>query len=356
MLSLPLTIVLSSLSFLAGKATAQLGKDSLYSDGLGPHYVFNDKLPFVGGSYYGIDLPSQCASYAASTHDDGSVYCAADQMQAVNVTYSDCSLPYTVCYCNEQKGIHMTLNDVLVQLGRTPTTLRDYTRYFLSFPDTGNHALTWLPANDILMFGDEHEEAGLTVFIHEQGHTIDQSFSSSDTFKNAIAADTCVPDDYANSNEVEDFAQVTVMSLYNDLFGTFPDGPSVSCMQNQLDAYQSNDRINKAAMAKTTCDLSIRGEHNHLKRSVQGRWSHFHSKVSKRDLASGAIKNRSFKPTSVAKGVRMDIIAPSFKTSDPSKFSHNRVAAVEKYINPTPADAVGVFYSKPTGKFVKRKL
>ncbi|KAH8914265.1 hypothetical protein BT69DRAFT_1290483 [Atractiella rhizophila] len=348
MYTLAFTVVLSSLSLLTGKASAALGKNNLYSDGLGPHYQFNDKLPFKGGSYVGVNLPSQCASYAASKHDDGSAYCAAASMQAVNVTFPDCSLAYTVCYCNEAKGIHMSLNDVLVQLGRTPTTLRDYTRFFLSFPDTGNHAVTWLPANDILVFGDESSEAGLTVFIHEQGHTVDQSFSTSSTFKNAIAADTCVPDAYANNNEVEDFAQVTVMSLYNDLFNAYPSGPSVSCMQNQLNAYQSNTRINKAAMTRTTCDLSIRQQHNHLKRDVQGRWAHFHSKVSKRDLETGAAKRRLFKETPVIIGVEMDIEAPSFEITD--TISHARVAVTEKYVNPTPADAVGVLYAEPTGK------
>ena len=51
----------------------------------------------------------------------------------------------------------------------------------------------------------------------------------------AIAADSCVPDGYAQTSAVEDYAQANVVWIYQHTSGSLP-SPGGSCMQHQLDA------------------------------------------------------------------------------------------------------------------------
>ena len=55
----------------------------------------------------------------------------------------------------------------------------------------------------------------------------------------AIASDTCVPDYYARTNEVEDYAQVNVAWVFQQASGKLP-APGEGCMQHQLDALSSS--------------------------------------------------------------------------------------------------------------------
>ena len=56
----------------------------------------------------------------------------------------------------------------------------------------------------------------------------------SQAWKSALAADSCVPDSYANTNAVEDFAQVTVVALYKSIRGTIPTPSRPGCFSHQL--------------------------------------------------------------------------------------------------------------------------
>ena len=55
----------------------------------------------------------------------------------------------------------------------------------------------------------------------------------------AINSDSCVPDGYAQTNAVEDYAQVTVAWIYLHASGSLP-SPGGSCMQHQLDALSAS--------------------------------------------------------------------------------------------------------------------
>lgn len=55
-----------------------------------------------------------------------------------------------------------------------------------------------------------------SVFLHESGHSVDKGMSNSAAFKNAVAADTCVPDDYSNASYAEDWTQNNVCLTYTN--------------------------------------------------------------------------------------------------------------------------------------------
>jgi hypothetical protein len=76
----------------------------------------------------------------------------------------------------------------------------------------------------------------VSVFIHESAHSFDKGKSDSEEWRNAVAKDSCVPDAYANTNYVENFAQVVVLWVH--LVGKEQDkdlgGTQFACMKNQL--------------------------------------------------------------------------------------------------------------------------
>lgn len=78
--------------------------------------------------------------------------------------------------------------------------------------------------------------------IHESAHAQDHGFSSSDPFLTAIGSDTCVPDSYAQTNNVECYAQAMVVFLYK-LWRPYapPPAPGIGCMFNQLAALRSSN-------------------------------------------------------------------------------------------------------------------
>jgi len=93
------------------------------------------------------------------------------------------------------------------------------------------------------------------VFFHESGHSLDQGTSPGDAWTAALAASSCVPDDYANSSPAEDFAQMEVTYAFWLHTGSLPSDPS--CLQPQLDYMNSTDRI-RTANTVSQCDDSIR--------------------------------------------------------------------------------------------------
>jgi hypothetical protein len=63
----------------------------------------------------------------------------------------------------------------------------------------------------------------------------DNGFSQGSTFTNAVEADTCVPDEFAQTNFYEDYAQVQVVFLYK-LWNPYKPPPNTSCLSFQLNA------------------------------------------------------------------------------------------------------------------------
>ncbi|KAJ7189434.1 hypothetical protein GGX14DRAFT_580730 [Mycena pura] len=182
-----------------------------------------------------LHLPSSCAQYVGA-----GLECAAG-MTAAHVQFEDCGEPFTVCRCADAA---MSLATVADRLGRVPVGLRRYAGvlFVMGTTEPGPSAYT-LPSGDIHLFGD----CAVDTWVHETMHAFDFSVdgsgiliqSGSPGWAAALAADTCAPDDYSLTNQVEatwkDFAQVGVLYTYTLLHGgTLPPGFVVACMAHQL--------------------------------------------------------------------------------------------------------------------------
>lgn len=67
-----------------------------------------------------------------------------------------------------------------------------------------------------------------------------------------------MPDNYAQSNLTEDFAQQTVVKMYRYLHdGKLPDGFEIPCMQKQVNFVDNHPMFKKEDMLGDTCALSI---------------------------------------------------------------------------------------------------
>ncbi|KAF7311816.1 Conidiation-specific protein 13 [Mycena indigotica] len=193
-------------------------------------------------------LPPECAAVTPSTtlpSDIGnfSASCSAE-MTALSVTLEDCDTPYIICRCADAE---MAMDALVDRLARVPVGLRRYAGTVIALAATvpGPSAVTMSGASGgasaTFCFGD----CTMNVWIHEMTHALDMADpgsagwqSSAIGWSNALAADTCVPDTYSQTNAIEDFAQVSVLLIYKLLNGGLPPGFYEDCMKHQL-AYLS---------------------------------------------------------------------------------------------------------------------
>ncbi|KAJ7863359.1 hypothetical protein B0H13DRAFT_2671433 [Mycena leptocephala] len=152
-------------------------------------------------------------------------------MTVLSVYFEDCGDPFTVCRCGDAT---MSMDTVLDRLGRVPVGLRRYMGVMVVLAGTEPHAFT-LTNGDIHLFGD----CAMDTWVHEMMHAYDFAgrtvLSSSSDWAAALRADSCVPDNYSLTNQVEDFAQVGVIKTYMVFYGgQLPPGFTADCMENQL--------------------------------------------------------------------------------------------------------------------------
>ena len=89
------------------------------------------------------------------------------------------------------------------------------------------------------------------VFVHESSHAQDQGFSKSQGYLEAIGSDSCVPDDYAQTNNVECYAQDMVVFLYK-LWHPYAPPPGTDCMSYQLNALNTSQASGLQAYIQQT--------------------------------------------------------------------------------------------------------
>ncbi|KAJ7189433.1 hypothetical protein GGX14DRAFT_609363 [Mycena pura] len=192
------------------------------------------------------DLPDDCAQYIGPGKE-----CTAG-MYAAGVTFEDCGAPFTVCRCADAT---MSMDTVLDRLGRVPVGLRRFVGTVLILNSTVPHAYT-MSNGDIHLFGD----CAMDTWVHEATHSYDfatsSPHSSSAAWGQAILADTCVPDNYSLTNQVEDFAQMSVIKTYTLLYdGHLPPGFRADCMAQQLDFMDTLPLYAADALFGNTCAI-----------------------------------------------------------------------------------------------------
>jgi len=213
---------------------------SLFANGLHDPLIALDNLTIPPFTTNAVSVPGLCAQHAS---DAG---CDASSVQAFQVTYSDCSEPWTLCRCSNAE---MSVNDIATRFGQVPPGVRSYVGSALAVEASACSAGS---GGDFIVFNGDCSQS---VFDHESGHSLDQGTSPSQTWSNALQSSTCVPDDYADTSVAEDFAQVNVCYIYQTRVGPLPANPS--CMQPQLDVFQNDARISGAQSA-TQCNPSVR--------------------------------------------------------------------------------------------------
>ena len=126
-----------------------------------------------------------------------------------------------------------------------PLHLRRWVASVSYVPASQGHAYT--SAGHITFFGT----FGFDVLVHESTHAQDQGFSGSKAYLQAIGSDPCVPDDYAQTNNVECYAQDMVVFLYK-LWRPYDQPLGTKCMAKQLKAVNSSQAPDLQAYITST--------------------------------------------------------------------------------------------------------
>jgi len=222
-------------SAVAGLVSADLGKTPLFPNGLHDPLSGLDHLNIPTNTWASVAAPSLCVQHAK---DAG---CNTATVEARSITYGDCSTPWTLCRCD---NANMNMDDLMNRFGQIPVGLRSYVGSALAINAASCSSGT--SGDFIVVQGD----CAVSVFIHESSHSLDQGASSTPGWANAVAASSCVPDPYSNTNYQEDFAQVDVLFTYQYHVGKIP--ADTSCLQPQLDFFGNDPRLNQD-QTTTTC-------------------------------------------------------------------------------------------------------
>ncbi|EWC47256.1 hypothetical protein DRE_03375 [Drechslerella stenobrocha 248] len=216
---------------------ADLGKELAYLDGLSdpfdPGFLqYTNPAPYTIKQWRNKQIPEGCKTRFTELNID-----LADT-EVYNVTYTNttgvCTEPWIFC---RTKDAQLEVRTMASLFGRMPEHMRELVRHLIAVPADSCSALSYTDIGDIVFSGNCDTPS---IFIHETAHQLDamldpaNSESGSQNWRDALAADSCVPDSYANTNEVEDFAQVTVVALYQVIRGTVPVSEDPGCFASQL--------------------------------------------------------------------------------------------------------------------------
>lgn len=184
--------------------------------------------------------PQNCYDKAreALSDTDARPKCQLQDLEVYDVTYEDCPSgrdPWIICRCSNSE---LSLQDTIDGMGTVPPGARSNVLHVVTMNGFGSGG-GYSDGNSIFCGGAPAK----TWFSHEAMHCNDRdgfAFSNGEDFNNAINADSCVPDAYANNNPTEDFAQVGTYLNYN-INGHAIDytGKDAGCMGNQLNSAQA---------------------------------------------------------------------------------------------------------------------
>ncbi|KAI4241140.1 MAG: hypothetical protein L6R42_011358, partial [Xanthoria sp. 1 TBL-2021] len=185
-------------------------------------------------------IPSDCKRIAQNEgHNPADI-------QSWNVKYSDCSAVWVFCYHKNSNG---PLNDLIDRFGRLPVHTRQFSRHVMSLPSANGYAYN--SGGNLVFFGTTL--SNLNVHIHEAAHSLDllgafypdKPLSGSTKWINEYNLDSAVPDPYAQTNQVENVAQNTVVTTYErnvpgGFFGLNPNANKIFHQYATVDTEQRN--------------------------------------------------------------------------------------------------------------------
>jgi hypothetical protein len=173
-------------------------------------------LPNPGRNVLTIEgIPEDCAAYLGDGKE------CSTTMQAADVFFDDCtSRSFRVCHCDDA---NISMDESVDFLAHVPIGLRNHVGTVMVMPDTSAHAYTWPTSGEIHFFGVcsqrtwihevrsitySHKCSRLIQIFEKATHAADGALGitadgDSSAWGQAVAADSCVPDNYARSNLVE---------------------------------------------------------------------------------------------------------------------------------------------------------
>lgn len=195
-------------------------------------------------------IPADCKSLA-----EGAEYNAAD-VETFEILYADCpNDPWVFC---RHKDAPNSEDQIAELFGKMPVRMRSFVRHMFFTPLQNSAGSS---GDNVQMNGD----LPITVYVHEtahslDGHAFDEPMSPSQLWLDAFNADSAVTDSYGQSSQGENFAQQTVVALFDTVV---PDGistiqPSWESIQNQFHAIIDNigDVINPDGECKERLENS----------------------------------------------------------------------------------------------------
>ncbi|KAA8649363.1 uncharacterized protein ATNIH1004_005264 [Aspergillus tanneri] len=158
-------------------------------------------------------IPEDCKSMAQNPNLNLNLN--PSDFEVYNVHYDDCGDAWVLCRHKDSPVDLVTTVDIF---GRLPVRMRDWVRHVMTVP--GNDYAFNLNGN-IVFSG--RTSTNMDVAIHETGHSLDllkaygEVLSSSQTWIDNYNQDSNVPDNYAQSSQIENVAQNTVVSVFDKI-------------------------------------------------------------------------------------------------------------------------------------------
>ncbi|KAL2068042.1 hypothetical protein VTL71DRAFT_16140 [Oculimacula yallundae] len=206
---------LASILFCTSALTQRLDKPTLWGAGMSPLidqglWKYLVPTPSTVTQWAAGSIPQRCADVA---NTEGPKLNPAD-FEVFNVRYSDCLNPWGPWSFCRHKNAPISQASMIDLFGRIPVHERQWIQHVVAVPGANSAYM----GSAIVVFRGTVSVP--SVFQHEIGHAVDfykNGFQTSarSEWLNAIAQDTCVPDSYSNSNAIEDFAQIGVVSLFS---------------------------------------------------------------------------------------------------------------------------------------------
>ena len=212
-----------ALACISATTLAQLDKDSNWPEGI---TGLESYYQGVGFSLDPTDDAEGCDQEACNDGAVSSVF-TANFEDGTNVK---------VCICQENV---MDENTMTERFSAIPKFIREKTHYLTSatpgLGGCGENIGGYSSAGSTTICV-ESERAPLSLFVHEAAHNFDfdAQLSENQEWKDAIGSDSCVPTEYAKTNEIEDFAETAVAWLLVNA-----ENGDAGCMGNQLNVFGS---------------------------------------------------------------------------------------------------------------------
>ncbi|KAH7102527.1 hypothetical protein BKA62DRAFT_699791, partial [Auriculariales sp. MPI-PUGE-AT-0066] len=226
---------------LALVVNARLDKGSLFGPFDALHQAIKptmDNLPSHNVvSRRPVEVPQICKDHSGDFGvGDPSTGVTCNGLEAEEVQYDDCGQPWVVCRCQDA---NLSMDKLVELVGKVPPASRSYVRSFLATQAPGCSGVCF-DGNFVRLNG----ECDMFVLMHEVGHALDDGYPDWPPFLDAVNGDSCVPDDYGNTNYVEEFAQMYAMVASGFFSGTIP--ADFTCLKKQFDTLWNDWRIQEA--------------------------------------------------------------------------------------------------------------